>query len=412
MTSARQTRRNFLATAGAVAVASSGATSFSAFQQDDASTLIKGKDKRLLVLKKFPAVFETPLNLLVDQSLTPKSLLFVRNNQQPEDAATVAPSSHNDWRVKFSGGINREVSISLSQLREMEMTEYEMVLQCSGNGRALFSKAAQTSGTQWGKGGMGNVRFSGVRLSRVLENSGVEIDAATQFINASGADDPQDGKEDFLHSLSIDEVLNRSILALQLNGEPLPAIHGGPVRLITPGIYATMNVKWLSEVSFVADESTNYNHVPRYRVPHRPIKPGSDYDFSLQNSRFNWNMKTKSVLLSPTDGDHLRSGPTIVKGVAFNDGQAKITSVLLSFNHGQSWQQTALLPSASPYGWTRFRLQKTLSAGRHSIWCRAIDSHGRSQPLEGSIAWNPRGYEWNGVEKITIDVRDAGRPAS
>lgn len=404
MTAVRHTRRNFLAATGAMAIASSGAKSFGAYQQDDASTLIKGKDRRLLVLKKFPAVFETPLNLLADRSVTPKSLLFVRNNQQPEDAATVAPSSHTDWKVKFSGGINREFSTSLSQLREMEMTEYEMVLQCSGNGRALFSKAAETSGTQWGKGGMGNVRFSGVRLSKVLENNGVDIDAATQFINASGADDPEDGKEDFLHSLPIDEVLNRSILALHMNGELLPAIHGGPVRLITPGVYATMHMKWLSEVSFVTDESTNYNHVPRYRVPHRPIKPGSEYDFSLQNSRFNWNMKTKSVLLSPTTGDQLRPGPTTVKGVAFNDGQANITSVILSFDHGQSWQQAALMPSAGSYGWTRFRLEKNFSAGQHSIWCRAIDSHGRSQPLEGSIAWNPSGYEWNGIEKITVNV--------
>lgn len=404
MTTVRHTRRNFLAATGAMAIASSGANSFGAYQQDDASTLIKGKDKRLLVLKKFPAVLETPLNLLADQSLTPKSLLFVRNNQQPDDAATVAPSSHTEWNVNFSGGINREVNISLAQLREMETTEYEMVLQCSGNGRALFSKAAQTNGTQWGKGGMGNVRIAGVRLSKVLENSDVEIDKATQFINALGADDPLDGKEDFLHSLPVDEVLNRSILALSLNGEPLPAIHGGPVRLITPGVYATMHVKWLSELRFVTDESTNHNHVPRYRVPHRPIKPGSEYDFSLQNSSFNWNMKTKSVLLSPADGDVLRSGPTTVKGVAFNDGQAKITSVLLSFNHGQSWQQAKLVPSASSYGWTRFQLRKNLSAGQHSIWCRAIDSHGRSQPLEGSVAWNPSGYEWNGIEKITVNV--------
>lgn len=404
MTFARHTRREFLAAAGAMAVAGSGTPSFGAFQQDDASMLIKGKDKRLLVLKKYPAVFETPLNLLADQALTPKSLLFVRNNQQPQDTATVAPSSHTDWAIKLSGGTSREVSVSLAQLREMDMTDYEMVLQCSGNGRSLFSKAALTNGTQWGKGGMGNVRFAGVRLSKVLEANGVEIDAATQFINASGADDPADGKEDFLHSLPINDVLNRSILALQLNGEPLPAIHGGPVRLVTPGVYATMNMKWLSEIRFVTDESTNHNHVPRYRMPHRPIKPGSEYDFSLQNSSFNWNMKTKSVLLSPGDGDRLRPGPATIKGVAFNDGQANITSVVLSFDHGQSWQQAALMPSTSMYGWTRFRLQKNLSAGQHSIWCRAIDSHGRSQPLEGSVAWNPSGYEWNGIEKIMIDV--------
>ena len=405
MTFSRQDRRHFLAAAGALAFAGSSGRAISAsFQQEDASTLIKGKDKRLLVLKKFPAVFETPLKLLAERPLTPSSLLFVRNNQQPDDAATLAPSAHTKWPVKLTGAINRHVTVSLAQLRDMEMTEYEMVLQCSGNGRALFSRAAETSGTQWGRGGFGNVLFAGVSLSKVLEKSGVDVDRSVRFVNASGADNPEAGKEDFLHSLPIDEVLNRSILAVTLNGKPLPAIHGGPVRLMTPGVYATMNMKWLSELNFVADESTNENHVPRYRVPHKPILPGAEYSFTLQNSSYNWDMKTESVLLSPNDGDTLRPGPTAIKGVAFNDGRAAITAVILSFDHGQSWQQAALTPTASLYGWTQFQLQRNLSAGQHSIWCRAIDAYGRSQPLEGSIAWNPRGYEWNGIEKITVDV--------
>lgn len=406
MTEKRHTRRNFLAVAGTLAAASSARTGFAlpVYQQEDASTLVTGKDKRLLVLKKFPAVFETPLPLLAENSVTPKSLLFVRNNQQPDDAATLAPSAQSQWSVKLTGGISKSVTVSLQQLRDMEMTEYEMVLQCSGNGRALFSKAAQTSGTQWGRGGVGNVRFAGVRLSTVLEKNGIEIDDSVRYVNASGADEALPGKEDFLHSLPIDDVLNRSIIALDLNGEPLSAIHGGPLRLITPGVYATMNMKWLSELNFVGEESTNYNHVPRYRVPASPIKPGAEYDFTLQNSRFNWNMKVKSVVLTPNDGDRLRPGMTTIKGVAFNDGNAKISEVFLSTDQGQAWQRAALTHSDSLYGWTQFQLQKELSAGRHSIWCRAIDAYGRTQPQDGSIAWNPRGYEWAGIEKITVDV--------
>ena len=259
-------RRQFLAASGAVAMAGSSSGKMSFAQADDASSLIQGKDKRMLVLKKFPAVLETPLELLTENQLTPKSLLFVRNNQQPEDSATLAPSPSKEWTVNLTGDLNRRLSVSLAQLREMEMTEYEMVLQCSGNGRSLFSEAAQTSGTQWGKGGVGNVRFAGVKLSTVLEKNGIEIGKNVRFVTASGDDQPLPDKEDFLHSLPVTEVVNNSILALDLNGEPMSAIHGGPIRLITPGIYATMNVKWLSELDFVSEESSNYNHVPRYRV--------------------------------------------------------------------------------------------------------------------------------------------------
>jgi len=317
MTELRPTRRKFLTAAGAVALAANTPQAFAALRPEDvagdAASLVKGKDARLIVLKKFPAVFGTPLKLLAEQNITPGSLLFVRNNQQPDDAATMAPSLQTDWSVTVSGSVNRTAEISLKALREMPMTEYEMVLQCSGNGRSLFSEAAQTLGTQWGRGGFGNVRFSGVPLSTLLEKLGIEVDKSARYVTASGADRPLPDKEDFLHSLPVTEVLNRSIIALDLNGKPLPAIHGGPVRLVTPGVFATMNVKWLSDLNFVAEESTNYNHAVRYRVPREAIKPGTEYDFNLRNSRCNWKMKVKSVLLTPNDGDQLRAGAATIR---------------------------------------------------------------------------------------------------
>lgn len=406
----KASRRQFLATAGLLAAAGHsatglGATGFGAVAQaEDASSLIAGKDKRLLVLKNFPAVLETPLELLIDGQITPQSLLFVRNNQQPDDAATLAASPASEWSIKVTGAVNRTVTVTLAELREMEMTEHEMVLQCSGNGRALFSKASQTSGTQWGKGGMGNVRFAGVKLSTVLNKKGVELDKGARFVIASGKDEALPDKEDFLHSLPATEVVNRSILALDLNGEPMSAIHGGPVRLITPGVFATMNVKWLGELNFGSEESMNYNHAVRYRVPKQLIAPGTDYDFTLQNSKYNWNMKVKSVLLNPTDGSQLRAGENTIKGVAFNDGLSKIASVYVSTDRGNSWKKAALERSPSVFGWTRFSMKADLPVGRHFIWCRAIDEFGRTQPLDGSIAWNPRGYEWNGIENVAVEV--------
>lgn len=398
-------RRTFLNTAGALTLAAHTGIPSALGQAKTADQLITGKDKRMLVLKPFPAVLETPLPLLTEQRITPSSLLFVRNNQQPETAATVKPASEKTWTVRLTGDLNRSATVSLQQLQAMEMTEYEMVLQCSGNGRSLYSRTSQTSGTQWGRGGVGNVKFKGVLLSTVFDKLGLEAGSKVRFVDASGADDPLPEKEDFLHSLPIGHVMNRSILALEMNGQPLPAIHGGPVRLVTPGVYATMNLKWLSELNFVSQESTNYNHVPRYRVPNQNIKPGEQYEFSLENSRFNWALNTKSILLTPTDGQEIPAGPTTVKGVAFNDGRASITAVYLSTNQGGSWTQAQLRPASSLYGWTQFQQTLELKAGPQEIWCRAIDAYGRTQPDNGSITWNPRGYEWNGIEKIPVVCR-------
>lgn len=398
-------RRKFLLTSAAGLVVSHNANLIRAMMQEKkASELIAGKDPRLIVLKPFPAVLETPLKLLAENQQTPASLLFVRNNEQPQETATLEPSEHKTWQVSIAGEVSNSATASLKQLRELPATSYEMVLQCSGNGRFLFSKASETSGTQWGRGGMGNVTFSGPLLSKVLDDLNIEVKSSGRFVNANGADEKSEGKEDFLHSLPVDDVLNRSILALEMNGSPLPAVHGGPVRLVTPGIFGTMQVKWLSELVFVTEESTNYNHVPRYRVPNHPIKPGQEYEYTLESSRFNWDMKVKSVLLTPNDGDRLEAGNCRIQGVAFNDGAAPISSVIVSLNKGRSWKRATLEHPDGKYGWTRFELSAELKRGRQEIWCRATDKLGRSQPDDGSVAWNHRGYEWNGVEKISVDV--------
>jgi DMSO/TMAO reductase YedYZ molybdopterin-dependent catalytic subunit len=371
--------------------------------QRDAAQIIAGKDKSLIVLVDSPAVLETPLKMLLEPGLTRADRLFVRNNQQPEDAATMQPVSRRGWKFEITGLLNKNVTIDAADLESLDQVEQEMVLQCSGNSRALFSLAAQTEGTQWGRGGVGCVRFGGVLVSKLMEKFGLEPTRVAQFVTAEGKDDPLPDKEDFEHSLPIDDVLNRSLIALTMNGKPLPAIHGGPIRLVTPGIFGTMHMKWLGRLRFEAAETSNYNQIPRYRVPRLPIKPGTDFKFTLQNSTYNWGMKVKSIVLSPAPDERV-SGKTSIQGIAFNDGQAAIETVLISLDQGASWQPSQLEKPSTPYSWTRFRHDVQLASGAHSVWTRAIDVRGRSQPLDGSIDWNPRGYEWNGVEKIDFVV--------
>jgi len=375
-----------------------------AVEDKNAAQLIVGKDQRLIVLKDGPAVIETPLELLLKPGPTSADILFVRNNQQPENAATMQPHPLEGWKIELSGLLNRNVEIDAAELAEMDQVEHEMVLQCSGNGRSLFSRSAQTKGTQWGRGGFGCVRFGGVKLSTLLEKKGIEPNAAARFVTAEGIDKPAGDDEDFEHSLPLDDVLNRSLIALSLNGKPLPAIHGGPVRLVTPGVYGTMQMKWLSRLRFETSETTNLNHAVRYRVPRKPIKPGSEFTFTFDNSDFDWNMKVKTVLLTPAPEATVAAGKVVVEGVAFNDGQAAIETVMVSLDKGQSWQRARLEPPDERYSWTRFRHDVSLNKGPHSVWTRAIDRWGRSQPLDGSIAWNPSGYEWNGVEQIDFVV--------
>lgn len=250
---------------------------------------------------------------------------------------------------------------------------------------------------------MGNIRVSGVRLSDLVEKLGVRIGTGARFLTAEGKDTPLPDKEDFEHSLPLDEAMEHSVLATRINGQPIPAVHGGPVRLMTPGFYGTMHIKWVSRLRFEGDETDNYNHIPRYRVPRALLQPGKPIQYTFSNSKACWRMKTKCVVLSPQPDATVMAGkPVTVRGVAFNDGSTRIDSVQLSTDLGQTWTRVRLEIPHSRFAWYRWSATVTLPAGKRQLWARTVDALGRTQPLDGSIHWNPSGYEWNGVEKIAV----------
>ncbi len=149
-------RRHFLkGAASAVAVATLARRSFAA--EADAAKIVPLKDSRLIVHTAAPPVFETPYPLLAEHQVTPTSLFFVRNCQQPPTLSGDDPLAN--WKIELSGNVNRPQTLAAKMLRDLPRTEVEMVVQCSGNGREIFSQAAQTEGTQWGRGGMGNVQL-------------------------------------------------------------------------------------------------------------------------------------------------------------------------------------------------------------------------------------------------------------
>jgi sulfite oxidase len=406
-------RRQALQSGLALAAATVWARPSSRLLQADESTaatadqLIAGKDRRLLVHNPAKTGFEieTPLELLREHRLTPTERLFVRNNQQPDWSSTLKPAPAGPWNVEIVGLTEYPRTIALDELRTLPQVAHDVVLQCSGNGRAMFSKVSPVKGAQWSYGAMGNVRFRGVTLKSVFEKFDVRPHATARFITAEGAELPgKPGSADFEHSLPLAETLSRSILALEMNGQPLPAVHGGPLRLVTPGYYGTMHVKWLSRLRLDSQESVNYHQSRRYRTPREPMEPGSTFEYRLDNSDAHWRMKIKSVIFAPHHDAKLKSGQVLASGVAWNDGTSLIDAVELSVDGGQSWRR-AELERAGRYAWQHWQLPLQLPGGTHTLISRAIDTLGNSQPLDGAIAWNPDGYVWNGADRVNVQVQ-------
>ena len=418
-TSLRVDRRRFLrfVTAGAASVALPvtmlpeslyPATAFaadSAAKLPTAAEFIKGKDARLIVHSVKTGEIETPLKLLREHAVTPKQILFVRNNQKLEGTLTTDGSTQGDWKLDLSGLLETPRSITVDELSKLPQRDVELVLQCSGNSRTRFEKSVKAEGVPWQNGAMGNVVYRGVMLRDVVEKLGLKLKPTAKFVAVEGRDVPlMSDAPDFEHSVPLADALDRSMLALSMNGEPMPKVHGGPVRFVVAGYYATMNVKWVSKVRFEEAESTNHHHVDRYRTPLSPIKPGTPFKSTLANSEPNWNMRIKSVIFSPLESERVAAGDVKVTGVAWNDGQARIVAVEVSTDDGQTWRRAQVSYPSSPYAWHPWQITIGVKPGKTTIQSRAVDALGRSQPLDGAVAWTPAGYCWNGVDAVTIDV--------
>jgi DMSO/TMAO reductase YedYZ molybdopterin-dependent catalytic subunit len=282
------------------------------------------------------------------------------------------------------------------------------VMQCAGNGRSYYWAKAKTPGSGWKHGGMGNLAWEGVPLMPLLKSLDLSPDARVKFLTANGKDvPPVAGGADMIKSYPLDAPqLQDAILALRMNGKPIPTIHGGPVRLIIPGYYGNMNVKWLTDLMMMPEETPSAIMQKTYRMPIRPVEPGkfTTQDLTQQNSNPTYGFATMSVLFAPLAGETVKGGAVQLKGVAWNDGVVPLTEVRVSLDQGKSWTATEMDSSDGPYAWHHWQKRVQLPSGSHEVWVRAIDAWGRSQPLNGLSTWNPGGWDWHGVDRVAFRV--------
>jgi len=389
-----------------------GTISLAFAQGADSAAIIAGKVSGMIVHNEKLGVMETPIALLREHAITPKDILFNRLHYPHEGeaawfATTEAPS-RPDWKITVGGLVARTREVTLADLEAMDQVQRTMVLQCAGNGRSYYAAKEKVAGGQWQNGGMGNVIWEGVPLRAFLAAQDALPSADAQWLTAEGWDQPATREgSDFAKSYPLGErALDSAILALKMNGEPIPACHGGPVRLVVPGYYGNMNVKFLSALNYESEQSPSTFQSVAYRMPLWPVEPGQfeANDYTWANSVPTYGLKIKSVIFSPLQDDSPSAGPVEVTGVAFNDGEAPITSVEVSADGGASWTAAEVTVPDDPWAWYHWKAKATLAAGSNVLMVRATDALGRTQPMDGLSRWNPRGYEWNGVQRMEITV--------
>lgn len=371
-----------------------------ALAQSDAPFAIPGKDG-LIVLNDRPLNAETPAHLL-DDRVTPAARLFVRNNGVTPSLEGIDPGT---WKLEVNGeACVRAQTITIAELQaKFDAQTLQLQIECAGNGRAEFYPP--TSGNQWTNGAVGCPEWTGVRLRDVLEYCGIAADAvyvAYEAADAHLSGDP--AKRAISRGVPLHKAMEKeSMIAWAMNGEPLPLLHGYPLRMVCGGWPASVSGKWLTRIlvrSKVHDGEKMSGQ--SYRMPCSPVAPGAevaDEDMCIIGS-----MPVRSVLTFPKSGvSHGLGGSLAIRGHAWA-GDLCVKAVHTSIDFGATWQKAKLEKPANRLAWQHWSATLEFpQAGYYEIWARATDAKGVSQPMV-LPGWNPRGYLNNACHRIAVAV--------
>ena len=233
-----------------------------------------------------PVRTDVPLNVEAELSVghdlsTPAGRHFVRSHfAMPEGL---------DGGLVIDGEVERDVSLSLADLRAMPAVTVQTTIECAGNSRAQLEPPV--NGVQWVAGAVSTAVWRGVPLGRLLAMAGVQDGADGVLLRGADSGDVPDGADGrqsvhFERSLPLRKALAPEVLIVtEMDGEALPLEHGGPVRAIVGGWYGMASVKWLTRITVTRQatagfwESAEYAYVESRgdgaaaRVPVREMLP-------------------------------------------------------------------------------------------------------------------------------------------
>jgi DMSO/TMAO reductase YedYZ molybdopterin-dependent catalytic subunit len=264
------------------------------------------------------------------------------------------------WKLKVTGMVDREVVVDFDTLLAKPLTERHVTIACVSN--------------EVGGDLIGNARWLGWPVRELLAQAGPRQGAdmvLSRSIDGWTAGTPLEALTDGRDAL----------LAVAMNGEPLPLEHGFPVRLIVPGLYGYVSAtKWVAELKLTRFADDEGYWTPRGWSERGPIKTASRIDL-------------------PRAGRSVRAGTVTFAGVAWAQHRG-VGKVELRVDRGD-WKQAELAPGISTDTWYQWRAALPLGSGRHEVQVRATDLDGVPQ-LEDAAPPAPNGA--TGYHTVTVDV--------
>jgi DMSO/TMAO reductase YedYZ molybdopterin-dependent catalytic subunit len=290
-----------------------------------------------------PAVPAPPVPDEADLEIAGLTPLFIANEDffRIDTALTVPQVDPAEWSLRITGMVDEPFELTYAELLEMPQIEADITLTCVSN--------------EVGGELVGNARWQGVPLHVLLERAGLQ-EGATQLVGRS-----VDGFTAGFPTLTALDV-RESMVAVAMNGEPLPAEHGFPARLVVPGLYGYVSAtKWLSEIQL-----TGWDDVEGYWIPRGWAKEGP--------------IKTQSRIDVPRPSSTVTAGRTPIAGVAWAPTRG-IERVEVRVDDGP-WVPAELAERLDVDCWRQWVLPWDATPGEHVIAVRATDGAGEVQTDE------------------------------
>jgi sulfane dehydrogenase subunit SoxC len=303
----------------------------------------------------------TPHHLL-NGTITPNGLHFVVSRTGFPD---IDPDKH---RLVIHGLVKQPLAFTLESLARYPMQSRICFVECGGNSGPLYNKDPIQANVQAIHGLVSGSEWTGVKLSTLLEETGV--DPAAKWFLAEGADGPSMNR-----SIPLAKALDDAMIALYQNGERINPSQGYPMRLLVPGYEGNMNVKWLHRIKLIEAPVMAINETMQYTM--RVAGPKS--------WQFYFPQEVKSFITHPSPGLALK-GPGFyeISGLAYS-GNSRIAKVMVSADGGKSYAQAALDDPVLSKALTRFRMPWRWDGQPVVLQSRAWDEAGNMQPTRSQI---------------------------
>jgi DMSO/TMAO reductase YedYZ molybdopterin-dependent catalytic subunit len=346
-------------------------------------------ETKMRVMTKRPLNAETPRENLRTW-ITDNAVFFKRNQGQFMDT----PIKLSDWQLLIEGLVEKKLRVTYDDLQRLPRVEVANTLECSGNGRSLLKQKA--AGNPWTIGGVGNAIWGGIRLRELLEKAGLQDNA--EHVSFEGLDKPLGSAGiKFIRSIPIEKAMSSTLLAYEMNGQPLPLEHGFPLRALALGWTGANCVKWVHKITVLDRPYEGFFMDNVYRVFQKGEDPKSGEVVK--------DIHIKSIIVEPANGASFSAGTVPVRGSAYA-GEAGIQKVDVSVDDGQTWNPAKLIGLQQPYAWRHWEyMWQAEQPGDFTIMARATDTDGRRQPA--TARWNKLGYGNNGIREhsVRVDIR-------